>query len=570
MLVALSSAYAMYWYGTSITGPFIFGDEVEYFLFGHDLFAGVDFSEHTQYGIVYPAVLAFFFQLGDTVRVYEAARVFNVAICASSAIPSFLFARALLPGNGVLWGFLALFSATSAFSGLSDLVWAEPLYFTLFQWSVFSLFLFYRRPQIIVGCITGVLLGLLFNTKPGAGIVVQVAAVFSLLALLGDKSWHPPRSTVLGGTLAAVLACAAITIPWVVRNLELGVGPIGYDGHNEELRRLFAEIGALPIAGLAFRSAFYQLSYLFFATWGLLSVAAIISLFRWKTLPTALRGIITFMAVCITGMIAFLSLGMRSDSNYEYWMPFGRYLSVLSPTIVILCLSLLKFYPVVERPEKLYLIAGTVLLGALTAWATPLIAIIPRSIVDAPDLALVMDIVDKGQLISRPGYDPTFLQRAGFGALFVAFALTAIVAANRRNGLYGFVGLILSASLVVSLAEHYYITTLGTSQSPTNDAIRFLRGKGVDFERAVSIDRSLEKSAIRFMIAFWNTSWFPLHYLAAGELDQHIHDWNLKYFVTPEVLAFPVAFHAPGIYVYLLEDSVGQSGRSATNDIEEF
>jgi hypothetical protein len=187
------------------------------------------------------------------------------------------------------------------------------------------------------------------------------------------------------------------------------------------------------------------------------------------------------------------------------------------------------------------------------SWATPLIAIVPRSIVDAPDLALVMDIFDKGELISRPGYDPTVLQRAGFGVLFACFALMAIVAANRRNAIYGFVGLILSASLLVSLAEHYYIIKLGTSQSPTNDAIRFLGGKGVDFEHVVGIDRSLEKSAIRFIIAFWNTSWVPLHYLAAGELEQRIHDWNLKYLVTPEVLAFPVAFHAPGIYVYLLE-----------------
>jgi hypothetical protein len=143
----------------------------------------------------------------------------------------------------------------------------------------------------------------------------------------------------------------------------------------------------------------------------------------------------------------------------------------------MIALSLLKLSPVVERPEKLCLIAGAFLLGALTAWATPLIAIVPRSIVDAPDLALVMDIFDKGELISRPGYDPTVLQRAGFGVLFACFALMAIVAANRRNAIYGFVGLILSASLLVSLAEHYYIIKLGTSQSPTNDAIRFLGGR---------------------------------------------------------------------------------------------
>jgi hypothetical protein len=123
---------------------------------------------------------------------------------------------------------------------------------------------------------------------------------------------------------------------------------------------------------------------------------------------------------------------------------------------------------------------------------------------------------------------------------------------KRRHAFYGFVVLTLSASLLVSLAEYRYMRALGAPQSPTNDAIRFLSEQKIDFAHAVGIDRSLEESSIRFIVAFWNTSWFPLRYVPADGLEQ-LHDGGLKYFISPKVLALPVAFTAPGIFVYRLK-----------------
>ena len=40
--------------GLAITGPFIFGDELQYFAYGRDLWRGSDLSSHTQYGMLYP------------------------------------------------------------------------------------------------------------------------------------------------------------------------------------------------------------------------------------------------------------------------------------------------------------------------------------------------------------------------------------------------------------------------------------------------------------------------------------------------------------------------------------
>lgn len=544
---------AMYLYAASITGPFIFGDEVEYFLFGHDLSTGRDLSNHAQYGILYPSIEAIFFHFGDVGSVYRWLRAFNVAVFILSVIPVLLLARALFPHDRILWFLLSIFGATTSFSAYTDLLWAEPLYFTLFQWLVFALFVFYQRPQIATACIVGSLLALLFHTKPGAGLVVEIAAVVSLVTLFSSEARRPYRWTVLGAILTMVLVCGVLTISWIVRNLSIGAGFIGYQSNAQSLKTLTAEIGALEVAKRTCLSAFYQLSYFFVATWGLLGILAVTPLRRWKTLPIDVRSIAVFLATCCAGLIALMALGSNADAGgQEYWMPFGRYSSVICPTIVILAMYLLRSIPSVERREKCYLIAVTAILAIITACATPLLAIVPRSIVNASDLALAMAVINKGRVMWGHGYEATIFESVAFAVLFACFGFIGILAAKRRDAFYGFVGLMFLASLTVSLAEHRYMKALGSSQSPTNNAIRFLREQGVDFAHAVGIDRSLEESPIGFFVAFWNTSRFSLRYVPAEEVE-HIHDGDLKYFVSPKVLALPVAFTAPGIYVYRLK-----------------
>ena len=240
-LFAFAFGLGIYCYGASITGPFIFGDEREYFLYGYDLFAGTRLSNQAQYGILYPAVIAIFFHFGDAAGVYQALRAFNVAAFVSSAAPIFLLARLLFPGSGALWLLLSVFAATCPFSGLADLLWADPLYFTLFQWLVLSLFVFFQCPGLIAGCLTGALLGLLFHTKPLAGIVVAIAVFVSLAVFFVTEANRSNRSSMRTGMLAVALVCGALTIPWIIRNLSLGVGPIGYSSNTEEFSNLFAE-----------------------------------------------------------------------------------------------------------------------------------------------------------------------------------------------------------------------------------------------------------------------------------------------------------------------------------------
>src|SRR3990167_1760911 len=75
-------------------------------------------------------------------------------------------------------------TATTPFSGYVHIIWSDPLYYTLFLWTAYALFSFFRNPRILFSVTSGVLLSLLFHTKPGSGIVIQFAAFLSLIMLL--------------------------------------------------------------------------------------------------------------------------------------------------------------------------------------------------------------------------------------------------------------------------------------------------------------------------------------------------------------------------------------------------
>ena len=76
---------------------------------------------------------------------------------------------------------------------------------------------------------------------PLAGIVVAIAVFVSLAVFFVTEANRSNRSSMRTGMLAVALVCGALTIPWIIRNLSLGVGPIGYSSNTEEFSNLFAE-----------------------------------------------------------------------------------------------------------------------------------------------------------------------------------------------------------------------------------------------------------------------------------------------------------------------------------------
>lgn len=544
-LVVVLFGYAMYKNGLPITGPFIFSDELEYFSYARDLFAGANLASHTQYGLLYPTLGSLFFRLGDVESAYHALRLLNIALLVSGAIPAFLLVRMLFPKSIMLFLF-PVFVVTAPFSGFVYLIQAEPLYYPLFLWTAFSLLCFYREPGITAGSIGGVLLALLFHAKPGAGIIVQIAALLSLMALVAVTP-SGSRSRLITPMLALGISCVTLTLPWMARNLSLGVGLIGYAGISSQLASLITEFGYVHLAKEVALSVFYQLSYVFIGTWGLLGVLMAFPVMRWRTIAKENITLIVFAVLCIVGLICLSALGMSGTFGLGYWMPNGKYLSVVVPLSVLLSLGLLD--RILSDSEKFCLILITTMLAIVTTLATPLGLVAPLSFVNNTELALPIWIIDKTQVIWRGRYDPSTCERIVYAVVYGATGLLLIVVSKWRNIFYFCITVVFAGSFVASLVEHRYVEIIGETQAGLNDAIKFLYRQPV-VEKGIAFDRDLKNSNVEYIARFWTAS-NKLRYLDQKEaVDNAGNVPELNFFITYKNMPFPVTFSSSGLFVY--------------------
>ena len=540
--------------GQSITGPFIFADEAEYFSYARNLWLGADISRHTQYGLLYPAIGSLFFRLGDVEIVYWLLRIFNTAVFASSVVPAFLLARLMFPHYSWIWVWFGVFAATTPLGGLAYLIWADPLCYALFSWTVFSLVSFYRRPAISLGATTGVLLALMFHTKPAAGVVAQLAAVISLLAFifLTPRGERRPLIVPLG---ALPLFCFVLTAPWIARNLSLGVGPLGYRAVSVFLAQRIAEHSSLYVVTEMFLSLFYQISYLFVGMWGVLGVLLVLFISRWHRLSTAMRASIVFVAACTAGLVALVAItntALEAENNY-YWTSIGRYQEIVFPVAILFGVYLLTLHPPSWPFEATACVCLTLLLAAVAVWATPLYAMRTKDFVDNPGVALAIAVIDRGQFVWRSEYDPSVVQRVGLVVPSMFLGMAWIFAASRRTLVVVPVSIALVGSLLASVAELRYVRMLGASQAGRNDTIRFVSLQSPDARNTVGFDRKLESWDIGYFVKFWGGPAVKIEYLDLRASDGVERIYELparKYVISKESFDLPVVFSSQGLFVY--------------------
>ena len=224
-----------------------------------------------------------------------------------------MIGRLLLPGEFIVHSLLAVAVVASPFGGLTYVIWADPLCYTLFIWVIYGTIRFYRNPGVINAGVLAALLALLFNAKPGTGLVIQIATVASMVVFFANapnnrrrQLWRPMGALLILTTL--------LTAPAVVRNLYLGAGPIGYRYASLELTQRIAELGQLRIAEEISISIFYQLSYVFIGSWGLLGVLITLSILRWNRFSGELQACVAFVISAIGGLIAMSAVG-----NQLFW-----------------------------------------------------------------------------------------------------------------------------------------------------------------------------------------------------------------------------------------------------------
>ena len=271
---------------------------------------------------------------------------------------------------------------------------------------------------------------------------------------------------------ALLILTTLLTAPAVVRNLYLGAGPIGYRYASVELTQRIAELGQLKIAQEISMSIFYQLSYVFIGSWGLLGVLITLSILRWNRFSGELQACVTFVISAIGGLIAMSAVGMTSFRGLGYWMPNGRYEGILLPAILFFGICLLMAD--LNRRERGWMILTTLLLTVIAVVATPLHVLAPYTFINNMQLALIAAIIDAGQIAWRFRYEPFFYQRVWVGTFFGAIGVLWAISTGRRVTVIAILAAVVSLELSVSLAEHRYVRMLGTTQAPLNDVIRFV------------------------------------------------------------------------------------------------
>jgi hypothetical protein len=542
-IAAAAIVFAMYWLGRSIRGPFIFADESVYFSMARDVFLGRGLGKHTQYGPLFAWLTAPLFNLAEIRSTYYAIRFLNTCAFISSAIPVYLLARKLFPSSGFRFA-APLIAMALPYGAFAYLVWAEPLFTAVLAWSVYFFYRHSEGSSYAVSLMAGVSLGMLFLLKP-AGLFLALAAGTALvmshfIPVVADHRRLSQKDAYL------LLSFALVALPWIARNIFLtDGGPLGYPGAQQEMRNRISEIGHFAFVSQAALSLLYQLSYLVAGSWGFAAIFLAYPVLRARALPPAVRISALFLAFGIAFNVAVSAVHMTSYLGLGYHVPNGRYYCFFFPYIILFASYMVYSGPDITRREVIATSVAGALLSAMVVFFSPLLLVVPYSAVNNPELSMFFSLFDGG-FVWRRIYDPSWLQRIGYGvAIFVLTGLLLIAARHRRWR----IPISLTFAVLISTATieaHRYAVMLGSSQESFNILMRWVvieetRGK------AFAFDPDLLASNAQFIYKVWaDKEELPL----ISPADVAANSSTIDFYITKAPMPFPLMKALGGLNVY--------------------
>lgn len=529
IILTLGWGAFLYYYGLVIKGPFIFGDESTYFSFARSIFHQENLASYTQYGPLYPALISVFFGLKNTVMTYQAVRIFNLIVFLSSVIPAYLLADRLFINRWlkVLLPFCVLITP---FSGLICLVWAEPLYIALFYWTSFLFYCHIKKPNVINSFLLSIFLAALYYTKPAAGLIVLIAAFIALLMLIISKVRESDNKGQKLLSIVVILMSSLVVLPWMLRYIHLGLSIIGYPGASADFALHVKQQGYLLLFFNVLCSAFYQFSYVFVGSFGLITVGIFLVIKKFRYLSNVERYTLLFILLAIFGLMTVSALGMASGSTLDYRMPQGRYYSLFLPLIITLVLSVFLN----NGPEKnvKWLIALVLLTAAIAMIASPFYCLSGLALNSMPDLSPFIFILEHGADSGRALIaTPPILLRIIVPALSCMFVL-GIIVLHKRAIVYALASMIIVLCMIFSTyAEQHYIVDCAVSQTATNNIYRFIVKNHININDVV-FDKKIEAATqTPFFTPFWTGKSSVVFETQEKSLQQPQH-----YFVSSEPL----------------------------------
>lgn len=556
MFLALLWTVAVYKSDLLLTGPFIFGDELTYFSFARHLFYGKNIDAFSQYGPLYPVLISSFFSAASLVQTYQLIKLFNIIFNLSAVIPAYLIAKALFKDKSLQW-LLPACVLVSPFGGYVHIIWAEPLYIALFYWTCLMVVQFFKKTHLVYGFLLSLMLASLYYTKPAAGLVIQMATFFTLVIYMGSLKGAVQAKGRLKPFLLpgfVILSSLLLDLPWALHYYNLGYSVIGYPQATQELSIHVNQLGYLTLLWRMLCSSFYQFSYIFVGTWGLIGVFVALLVLVWRYLSESERYFGLFLFFCVCGLIALSALGMSTNRFLDYRMPNGRYFSILFPLVITMtCQLFLKGK--MQKDVSSHTLVAVIYVTTIIAFLAPSVYTMnPVAYTSMSELSVIIYLVNHGLVLFGPLIqEPGLWMRFSVAFFFGGFAYCILLYLRRLGSLQPIALVIFIGTLLSALAAHYYVVKLGQTQSYLNNLYVTLLNHNIDATK-VMFDKKLEGGNVQFMTPFWfNTE---ATYGLEDEVRNNLTHHSPLYFVSMDQIALPCLYCAKIGAVYKVDEHI--------------
>jgi hypothetical protein len=534
---------SLYINGSTIKGPFIFGDELVYFSFARDIFFRNNIDIYPQYGPLYPTLISFSFILNSIISSYKFVKTINIISFCSTIIPAYILSKKLFENPSCRFIFIII-SLVTPFTGNIHLIMGEALYYPLFFWTCVCLINFFENPNYRTNFLFCLILSSLYYTKPPPGLITMIGGI---LTIVFHGIWIEKKDKKY--IFSTLLFCLLFITPWLIHYHKIGASIIGYTS-NSVFQEQFLKSNSNSLILEIIQSYFYQYTYVIYASFGTLPTLILISRFFYKKSLYIEKSFIFFILISLLGLFFLCALGVSTHPALNFRMPQGRYYSMFIPFILIFLMNKLMNSDLHSKKLLIIgLISNAVILGFIIT-CPPFVVSNPVAYTSMGEESIILYFINNKQLLWKPLICiPPFSQTLNLSLILCAInSLILLLNTKFKTYLIHVIAvMIMTISFYNTALENASIKILGESQNALNTIYREFIDQNIPVQN-ITIDASLKDGNTQFMSSFWFNKNIP--YISVEQFKK-IESRKPSYFWTKEKLNFPIFYKNDEYTVYV-------------------
>ncbi|NQE51545.1 glycosyltransferase family 39 protein [Herbaspirillum rubrisubalbicans] len=493
----------LYSYQVRLPGAFVFGDQTEYAGMVQSLLSGQHMRGYQQYGPLYPAIIALLQSALPNLSMFRAGLSINLVVSLAALLPFYRLCRALfMPGWMTM--LCALTLVLAPFWAFSTVTWADPLFYTLFFFSLYGAFDIAPEDGWHRYLLLGILLGLMFLAKP-IGLFYVVAMLMSLV--IARRGWSDGKN--LAQVLTVAAGSALCILPWIYRNIEIEhTSALGYSYVGTMFKEMLETAGWAKMIGLFLAAVGFHLAYISFSALGAATIIPAMTLQHWRALSLRERVLICYIVSSLAAITGISAVHMFVNPYLGYWMPNGRYLTQYVPPLLLLAAVLWrKTVQAQTHIPTAWGVLSCILTAAIVYLFSPLESMATFSIFNNPEIAPYSLLLDGKDIVWRGHFAPTEWQRLIPTMATLLLCVSFFFLRRWRGVVMGCIVLSILYLGVTSWHQSRLIRMMAWTQKPVNEFFRqdAQEKKQIDLcmPEGLYFDVSLQNRNIDFIRGFW-------------------------------------------------------------------